>query len=252
MSDLRQYSKRLRIAVLLGIVPIALIAMAAGRTNGVAMAAALDEQAEQAISRAGGAPVSAHFVTSYGWASRHPLLTGGEQLNAATRDRVAKAVAAIPAVGGVRWADGSAQVESAYTLGRPLHCEEDVQALLRARSIRFEEGSARIHAGSAALLDEVAGALSPCLGSIIAVSGHTDSTGPEAGNLELSQARAQAVRQALIGRGIPADGLRTRGLGSREPVEGLDPTDPANRRIEFSVLSISPIKPTPVDTPGPH
>ena len=105
---------------------------------------------------------------------------------------------------------------------------------------------------SQALIGEVAAALSPCLGSIIAITGHTDSTGPEPGNLALSLERAQAVRGALIARGIPSEGLRTRGLGSRSPVPGLDSSDPANRRIEFSVVSIMPIEPTPVDTPGPR
>ena len=99
---------------------------------------------------------------------------------------------------------------------------------------------------------KVAAALRPCLGSIIAVTGHTDASGPEAGNIALSRERAQAVRQALIAHGIPADGLRTRGLGSRSPVAGLEPDDPANRRIEFSVLATQPIEPTPVDTPGPR
>lgn len=240
------------VAVALGIVVIAILALLAGRVNGTGMAAELDEQAAAAIAAAGGQPVEARFASRNGWPSRHPLLTGGEGLDAATRDRIAKAVAAIPGVGGVRWADGTALAESTAAPVQPLHCQQDVEALLRARSIRFEEGSARIDAASGALIDEVAGALSPCLGSIIAINGHTDSTGPEPGNLELSLARARAVRQALIGRGIPADGLRTRGLGSRSPVEGLDPGDPANRRIEFSVLSIRPIKPTPVDTPGPR
>ena len=34
--------------------------------------------------------------------------------------------------------------------------------------------------------------------------------------------------------------------------KGLEPTDPANRRIEFAVLATQPIRPTPVDTPGPR
>jgi OOP family OmpA-OmpF porin len=61
-----------------------------------------------------------------------------------------------------------------------------------------------------------------------------------------------AVQDALVERGIPADGLRVRGVGSSEPVEGLPPEDPANRRIEFSVLATQPVTPTPVDTPAPR
>ena len=161
-------------------------------------------------------------------------------------------VGAVAVVGGVRWADRRALAQSATVAPDPLHCQEDVEALLRARTIRFEESSARIDRASGELVDEVAAALRPCLGSIIAITGHTDSSGPEAGNLALSRERAEAVRDALVARGIPADGLRSRGLGSRDPVEGLPPTDPANRRIEFSVIATRPIKPTAVDTPGPR
>ena len=131
-----------------------------------------------------------------------------------------------------------------------MHCQEDVDALLRARTIRFEESRSTIDVPSRQLLDEVAAALRPCLGSIIAITGHTDTSGPEPGNLALSNERAQAVREALIRRGIPGDGLRARGVGSSEPVEGLAPTDPANRRIEFSVIATEPLRISPIDVPG--
>ena len=155
-------------------------------------------------------------------------------------------------MGGVRWADGNALAESAALIPSPRHCEQDVAGLLRARTIRFEESSARIDQASRTLVDEVAAALRPCLGSIISITGHTDSSGSEEGNLALSLARAEAVRDALVARGIPAGGLRVRGFGSRRPVEGLAPTDPANRRIDFAVLATEPVTPTPVDVPGPH
>ena len=49
-----------------------------------------------------------------------------------------------------------------------------------------------------------------------------------------------------------SDGLRADGVGSKEPVEGLLPEDPANRRIDFAVVATTPLQPTPVDTPGPR
>lgn len=239
-------------AVALGALLVGALAFVAGWLTGPRVAATLSARADAAIVRAGGAPVTARFASDSGLPSRHPVLSGGEGLDETTRDRVAKAVAAIPGVGGIRWADGTTFASSAAAAAEPLHCEEDVAALLRARTIRFEEGSARIDAASRGLVDEVASALRPCLGSIIAITGHTDASGPEPGNLALSRERAEAVEAALVARGIPADGLRARGRGSRSPVEGLEPTDPANRRIEFSVIATQAIRPTPVDTPGPR
>lgn len=240
------------LALSLGVLVVALMATFGGRADAARMAERLDARAEAVIAEVGGAPITAKFASRRGSPSRHPTLSGGEGVNEGIRNRVAKAVAAIPGVGGIRWSDGTAFADSSRAPTVPLHCEEDVAALLRARTIRFEEGSARIDAASGELVDEVAGALRPCLGAIIAITGHTDASGTEPGNLDLSRARAEAVRAALVNRGIPSDGLRTLGVGSRLPVEGLEPTDPANRRIEFSVIAKQPIRPTPVDTPGPR
>lgn len=245
-------SRRPPILIALGAGSIVLLALIAARTSADTLAGRLSEQAERAIRQTGSASVSADFFGLSGFPSRHPLLSGGEGLSEAARDRIAKTVAAIPGVGGIRWADGSALASSQGETFRPLNCQEDVQALLRTRTIRFEESSSRIDMSSRDLVNEVADALRPCLGSIIAITGHTDASGEEPGNLALSRERADAVRDALIRRGIPADGLRTQGVGSAQPVEGLDPLDPANRRIEFTVIETVPVKPTPVDTPGPR
>lgn len=235
-----------------GALLVAILAFFGGASGGGHMVAEMDRAAKAAITRAGGEPITARFVTNGGWPTRHAMLSGGKGVDEATRGRIAQAVATIPGVGGVNWADGSIVAENVALSFTPLHCQDDVEALLRARTIRFEESSTSFDPSSLELLDEVAAALQPCLGSIIAITGHTDSSGPEPGNLALSQSRAVAVKQALISRGIPGEGLRTRGAGSSEPAEGLLPTDPANRRIEFSVIATVPLAPTPVDTPGPR
>ena len=214
------------------------------------LVAPLEAAAADAIAEAGGQGVTARFANNSGSASRHPVLFGGGPLDEATRARVAKAVAAIPGVGGVVWSDGTVRAQANVPIYEPLHCQEDVEGLLRSRTIRFEEASSALLPASRVLLDEVADALRPCLGSIIAITGHTDRSGSEPGNILLSMDRARAVREALVRRGIPRDGLRARGVGSREPAEGLPPTDPANRRIEFSVVRTVPLLPTPIDTPG--
>ncbi len=248
-----EFLRRPPVAIVLGAFVIFLLARFVAGASAPDFSARLAAQSPAVIAQAGGGnQVQALFQTPRGQPSRHPVLIGGEPLDETTRADIAKAVAAMSGVGGIRWSDGGMMAVSGEPVFRPLHCQEDVQALLRARTIRFEESSSRMDIGSTALIDEVAAALRPCLGAIIQITGHTDNSGPEPGNIELSTERANAVRAALVRRGIPADGLRTRGMGSRRPVEGLDPTDPANRRIEFSVIATDPISPTPVDTPAPR
>ncbi|RDC59481.1 Photosystem I P700 chlorophyll a apoprotein A2 [Alteripontixanthobacter maritimus] len=233
-----------------GAIAVAALAGFAGEITDTELAAELHASATGAITDAGGTGVVADFTSFDGSPSRHPTLSGGGALDEATRQAVANAVAAVPGMGGIRWADGTMVAERGKQVFTPMHCQDDVQALLGARTIRFEESSSTIEGGSVELLDEVAAALRPCLGSIIAVTGHTDSSGEEPRNIALSQERAAAVREALVARGIPRDGLRATGVGSSAPVEGLDPADPANRRIDFSVITTVPIQPTPIDTPS--
>lgn len=235
---------------------IATAAIAAGSTsaNGPDLIARIEKDAAKARDMAGGTSIHLDFRTKQGWLTRHPALSGGGAFDPETRARTAAAIAAVPGVGGVHWKTktlGEKDIASVGDGPRSLHCQNDVEAILKARTIRFAEASAAIDPASQTLLDEVAIALKPCLGSIIAINGHTDNAGDETANIALSRARAEAVRWALIGRGIPADGLRATGMGSKAPIKGLDPADPANRRIEFSVIATMPIKPTPIDTPGP-
>lgn len=240
------------IAIIAGALVTMTVGFAGSSWTAGDFASGLSDEAERVIAASPAAGMSATFSTANGWPSRHPLLSGGEDLDEKTRADIAQSVSAIPGVGGIRWADGTMVAQSGAAVLKPTRCQDDVEALLRARTIRFEESSSAMDAASISLLDEVADALRPCLGSIIAVVGHTDNSGPEPGNLALSRERAIAVRDALIERGIPRDGLRTRGVGSSNPVDGLDPADPANRRIEFSVIATEPLAPTPIDTPGPR
>ena len=238
------------LAILTGGVLVAMMGYAAARTSGADVASALAHDSREALAAADVSQVQARFTNRFGAPTRHPVLSGGETMNEAARDKAARTVAAVPGVGGVVWIDGTLNAAADQPVYEPLHCQEDVEGLLRTRSIRFEEASSALEATSRELVDEVADALRPCLGSIIAITGHTDDSGTKPGNLELSLDRARTVREELIRRGIPRDGLRARGVGSNEPVEGLAPSDPANRRIEFSVVSTEPLTPHPVDTPG--
>jgi len=66
------------------------------------------------------------------------------------------------------------------------------------------------------------------------VEGHTDSRGDDAYNLQLSERRAQAVRAALVARGLESERVRVRALGESFPVASNESADgrQQNRRVE--------------------
>lgn len=70
------------------------------------------------------------------------------------------------------------------------------------------------------------------------VTGHADRSGPESYNLALSLRRANAVRDALIARGVKASGISVAGRGEAEnavpTADGV--REPANRRVEIILL----------------
>ena len=71
----------------------------------------------------------------------------------------------------------------------------------------------------------------------LTVEGHTDSTGTEAYNMQLSQRRADSVRSYLISRGYPADMLEARGIGEIRPIASNSSPEGRsnNRRVEIIV-----------------
>ena len=110
----------------------------------------------------------------------------------------------------------------------------DVSTLFNL-AINFPEGSAEIPADAVATLDQVASMLVEDPHNLRIV-GHTDATGDESANRALSEARAQAVRDFLIAKGVVAGSLNSYGMGQDQPIADNDSEAgrAANRRIEFA------------------
>ncbi|RPI56035.1 MAG: DUF937 domain-containing protein [Acidobacteria bacterium] len=105
--------------------------------------------------------------------------------------------------------------------------------------INFPTGSAEIPADQMAIIRKSADALKQApAGSMVEIGGHTDNTGEPAANVALSQARADAVRNALVANGVSGAMLTTRGYGASKPVETNDTEYGRfqNRRIEYAVV----------------
>lgn len=93
--------------------------------------------------------------------------------------------------------------------------------------------------------DDVGGQLSELLPffetggiGVLQIDGHTDSVGPDAYNLKLSERRAAAVKDYLIGKGISADKLKVNPKGEAEPAvpNSTGENRAKNRRVELKVV----------------
>ncbi len=108
-------------------------------------------------------------------------------------------------------------------------------AAIRGEPVRFRSGTTQFRPSSFALLDRYADYLMDCPETYLEIIGHTDATGDADLNRLLSEARAAAVADYLVGAGIPPEKISHRGVGSSEPIADNDSAwgRSKNRRIEI-------------------
>ena len=89
-------------------------------------------------------------------------------------------------------------------------------------------------------LDQVATVLAQYNQTYVDVYGHTDSVGSDAYNQQLSERRATAVADYLVGRGVAQPRLGIRGYGETQPIASNDTEDgrAANRRVEIKIVPV--------------
>ena len=112
--------------------------------------------------------------------------------------------------------------------------------------IFFRTGSHRIQPQSLPLLDVVAETIiAHPEAALTEIQGHTDRRGGRRYNRRLSDRRAHSVREYLIGKGVDASRLQSKGYGPDQPLEeGQDGPEyyDQNRRVQFIVLQLDPTK----------
>lgn len=132
-----------------------------------------------------------------------------------------------PAVPGVKENNGCPAVS------------EDVvkKVAASAKNVFFITGSMKLQAKSYKSLDEVVAILKEDAALKLDIEGHTDNTGTDKANVPLSQNRAKAVYDYIVGKGIDASRLTSEGYGSSKPV--ADNKTAAgraqNRRVELKL-----------------
>lgn len=112
------------------------------------------------------------------------------------------------------------------------------EEIVITEQVQFKSGSSEILADSDDLLSQVADVLLRHMNiERVEVQGHTDSKGTHDFNMKLSQARAEAVRAWLTGRGVSGERLQAVGYGPDQPIRPND--TPANRqknrRVQFMI-----------------
>jgi len=171
--------------------------------------------------------------------------------------------AVIPGEGGhvgtiVVRADGPEQVlDEAYeasrvgTDGRPTAAKLSAEEIRRdfggtidalpgrpaSFTLYFLEGKDELTPASRVEMEKVFAELKRRPAPDIVVIGHTDTVGSVTSNDKLSLARAERMRELMVGLGLPAERIQSAGRGEREllvPTED-NTSEPRNRRVEISV-----------------
>lgn len=126
-------------------------------------------------------------------------------------------------------------------LPTPQECMARVATVLADGQIVFDPGSATIDAAAGLVIDRIAEVMRGCaeVEMQVEIGGHTDSQGRDGMNLALSQARAEAVLDALLARGVLTANMTARGYGSAVPVADNETEEgrEQNRRIELRLLA---------------
>lgn len=105
--------------------------------------------------------------------------------------------------------------------------------------VTFEFDQARLRPDAKTILGDTAALLKRYPDIKVEIAGHTDSTGSQEYNQQLSEVRAAAVREHLVSQGLPSEAVSSKGYGELEPVadnataEGRE----LNRRVEMRILN---------------
>jgi len=104
-----------------------------------------------------------------------------------------------------------------------------------ALDILFDTGKSSIKSESQPIVDEIYNLLNINAALKVSIEGHTDNVGDAAANKKLSEARARAIMDALIAKGIKKERLSSAGWGQEKPVADnrTEEGRAKNRRVEI-------------------
>jgi outer membrane protein OmpA-like peptidoglycan-associated protein len=109
--------------------------------------------------------------------------------------------------------------------------------IVNMSDVLFDFGSYTLKPGAREKLAKISGIVLAHPGLTLQIEGHTDSVGSDEFNQQLSERRADSVRDFLAEQGVPASAITARGFGKTQPVASNDTPEgrQRNRRVELVV-----------------
>lgn len=116
---------------------------------------------------------------------------------------------------------------------------EGIKLTLNENSVNFDLNKSSLTSTAKANLDKLVPVFKDYSETNIIIYGHTDSSGDDAYNMNLSVDRAQSVKQYLSSKGLSSSRFEIVGMGETEPIESNETTSgrAKNRRVEFAILA---------------
>ncbi len=109
--------------------------------------------------------------------------------------------------------------------------------IVNMSDVLFDTGSYTLKTGAREKLAKISGIVLAHPGLNLQIEGHTDSVGSDEMNQQLSERRADSVRDFLAEQGVPGSAISARGFGKTQPVASNDTAEgrQRNRRVELVV-----------------
>ena len=177
-------------------------------------------------------------LASQGFGSSRPLVSNETPEGRAKNRRIEFVAKGLPAAR--KKVAGFQQTRAPASQGAAENCQADLRRIARQGTIQFASSRADILLVAMPTLDKLARSARACGPDVrIIIEGHTDASGDEEKNRELSRQRATSVANYLRDRGVPPKLLMPKGFGSEQPIAtNATPAGRArNRRIKFVALS---------------
>jgi outer membrane protein OmpA-like peptidoglycan-associated protein len=202
-------------------------------------------QADQARQQAEAARADAERMKQQADQAAQAAAQQQQQAEAARAAALAQQQAAEADAEKARQAAAQAEKEKAdlraqllAQLNAVLQTQDTARGLIVNMSdVLFDTGSSTLKPATREKLAKISGIVLAHPGLSLQVEGHTDSVGSDQMNQQLSERRADSVRDFLIAQGVPGSSITAQGFGKTQPVASNDTSEgrQKNRRVELVV-----------------